>query len=50
MRKAKDDKDDPVSTALKRLHEAVIDEPLPDEFMDLLNQIDQKIAAQEAQK
>lgn len=50
MRKARDERDDPVSTALKKLHESVIDEPLPDEFMDLLDQIDRKIAAKEAEK
>jgi Anti-sigma factor NepR len=50
MPKAKDDRDDPLSTALKKLHDSVVDEPLPDEFMDLLDQIDRKIAAKEAQK
>jgi Anti-sigma factor NepR len=36
---------DPISAALKKIHDAVADEPLPDDFLDLLEQIDRKISA-----
>ena len=34
---------DPIAGALKRLHDAVADEPIPDSFMDLVAQIEAKI-------
>lgn len=40
---------DPVTVALKRIHDSVVDEPLPDDFLTLLNEIDAKIAAEEGQ-
>lgn len=36
---------DPVATALRRMHEAVTAEPVPEDFLRLLGQIDAKIAA-----
>ncbi len=36
---------DPVATALRRMHEAVTAEPVPDDFLKLLDQIDAKITA-----
>lgn len=36
---------DPISAALKKIHDSVADEPLPDDFLDLLDQIDRKISA-----
>jgi len=36
---------DPVSAALKQMHEAVASEPVPDDFMRILDEIDAKIAA-----
>ena len=36
--------DDPVGTALRRLHDDVIAEPLPDDFLRLLGDIERKIA------
>ena len=38
--------DDPVGTALRRLHDDVIAEPLPDDFLRLLGDIERKIAGQ----
>lgn len=38
--------DDPVGTALRRLHDEVVAEPLPDEFLRLLGEIERKIAGQ----
>jgi len=35
---------DPVSAALKQMHEAVASEPVPDDFMRILDEIDAKIA------
>ena len=35
---------DPISIALKRMHDAIVDEPLPEEFLALIEQIDAKIA------
>jgi Anti-sigma factor NepR len=34
---------DPIATALKRLHDDVVAEPIPDDFMRLLSQIDEKL-------
>ena len=36
---------DPVSAALKQMHEAVANEDLPEDFLKLLDEIDAKIAA-----
>lgn len=36
---------DPVSAALQQLHQAVASEPLPDDFMKILDEIDARIAA-----
>lgn len=38
--------DDPIGTALRRLHDDVVAEPLPDEFLRLLGEIDRKITRQ----
>lgn len=35
---------DPISAALRKIHDSVLDEPLPDDFLDLLEQIDLKIS------
>lgn len=35
-------KHDPISTALRRLHDEVVAEPLPADFLDLLDRIDAK--------
>ena len=34
---------DPIADALKRLHDAVADEPMPDSFMQLVAQIEAKM-------
>jgi Anti-sigma factor NepR len=39
---------DPIAVALKQMHDAVINEELPDDFLRLLDEIDTKIAAQKA--
>jgi hypothetical protein len=39
---------DPIAIALKQMHDAVINEELPDDFLRLLDEIDTKIAAQKA--
>jgi Anti-sigma factor NepR len=39
---------DPIAAALKRMHDAVVDEELPDDFLKLLDEIDSKIAAKKA--
>ncbi len=36
---------DPVEAALKQMHHAVATEPVPDDFMRILEDIDAKIAA-----
>lgn len=36
---------DPVSAALQQLHRAVASEPLPEDFMKILDEIDARIAA-----
>lgn len=35
--------DDPVGTALRRLHDAVVAEPLPEDFLRLLSEIETKL-------
>lgn len=42
--------DDPIDNALRQLYNATIEEPLPSEFLDLLDQIDRKIQSGEARK
>lgn len=37
---------DPVGAALRRLHDDIVAEPLPDEFLRLLGEIEHKIARQ----
>ena len=39
---------DPIGAALKEMHDAVVKEALPDDFLSLLDQIDSKIAANKA--
>jgi hypothetical protein len=39
---------DPISAALKQLHLSVASEPLPDNFLRILDEIDAKIAARQA--
>ncbi len=38
--------DDPVGSALRRLHDDVVAEPLPEDFLRLLGEIERKIAGQ----
>lgn len=40
--------DDPVGTALRRLHDEVVAEPLPDDFLRLLAEIERKIDGAQA--
>lgn len=35
--------DDPIGAALRRLHEQVVSEPIPDAFLALIAEIDSKI-------
>lgn len=42
---ALDTRFDPVATALRQLHESVAAEPVPEDFLRILEQIDAKIAA-----
>jgi hypothetical protein len=39
---------DPIADALKQMHDAVVSEELPDDFLRLLDEIDTKIAANKA--
>lgn len=39
---------DPIAAALKQMHDAIINEELPDDFLKLLDEIDTKIAAKKA--
>ncbi len=41
---------DPVAAALKQLHFAVENEPLPDDFLRILDDIDAKIASAKLSK
>lgn len=34
---------DPIAAALRQLHDDVVSEPVPDDFLRLLSEIDQKI-------
>lgn len=40
-----DPSSDPITAALKQMHDAVASEALPDDFLKLLDEIDTKIAA-----
>lgn len=39
---------DPITAALKQMHDAVASEELPDDFLKLLDEIDSKIAGKKA--
>jgi Anti-sigma factor NepR len=39
---------DPIGAALKRMHDAIVKEPVPDDFLALLDDIDSKIAARKS--
>ena len=39
---------DPIAAALKQMHDAVVNEELPEDFLRLLDEIDTKIAAKNA--
>ncbi len=39
---------DPITAALKQMHDVVANEALPDDFLKLLEEIDSKIAAKKA--
>jgi hypothetical protein len=39
---------DPITAALRQMHDAVASEELPDDFLRLLGEIDAKIAAKRA--
>lgn len=41
---------DPITAALKQMHEAVASEELPDDFLRILDEIDAKIAAGQTMK
>jgi Anti-sigma factor NepR len=40
--------DDPIVLGLKRLYDSVLEEAVPDDFMDLLGQIDAELAQHES--
>lgn len=40
--------DDPVGAALRRLHDEVVAEPLPDDFLRLLGEIERKLDGSQA--
>jgi hypothetical protein len=40
---------DPVAAALRQLHDTVAAEPVPEDFLRILEQIDAKIAAKQVQ-
>ena len=42
---AVDTRFDPVAAALRQLHDTVASEPVPEDFLRILDQIDAKIAA-----
>ena len=35
---------DPISAALRQMHDGVAKEPVPDEFLKLLDQLDERLA------
>jgi len=36
---------DPLTAALRQMHDSIANEPIPDDFLDLLDQIDAKMSA-----
>lgn len=42
-RAMKSHNNDPIAAALRQLHDDVVSEPVPDDFMRLLSEIDRKI-------
>lgn len=42
---AMDPEFDPLTAALRQMHDSIANEPVPDDFLDLLDQIDAKISA-----
>jgi hypothetical protein len=42
---ATDPEFDSLTAALRQMHDSIANEPVPDEFLDLLDQIDAKISA-----
>lgn len=38
---------DPIAAALKQMHDGVAKEPVPDEFLRLLDQLDERLAEKE---
>jgi hypothetical protein len=36
---------DPLTAALRQMHDSISNEPVPDDFLDLLDQIDAKISS-----
>lgn len=45
---ARSDVADPITDALKRIHDDVLDEPMPDSFLTLVAQIEAKILDRKA--
>lgn len=39
---------DPIAAALRQMHEGVAKEPVPDEFLRLLDQLDERLAEKDA--
>ncbi len=39
---------DPIAAALRQMHEGVAKEPVPDEFLKLLDQLDERLAEKDA--
>lgn len=46
VKQAMQNNSDPIAMALKRLHDDVVSEPVPDDFMKLLSEIDRKIGSE----
>lgn len=42
---AMDPEFDSLTAALRQMHDSIVNEPVPDDFLDLLDQIDAKISA-----
>jgi hypothetical protein len=38
---------DPISAALRQMHDGIAKEPVPDEFLALLDQLDERIAGKD---
>ncbi len=38
---------DPIAAALRQMHDGVENEPVPDDFLRLLDELDERIAAKE---